>query len=111
MVSVLSEGLDDAGYSHVETATSGGAALTAMQENPDIAIVVMDMGLPDMRGDQLLLALRAARPDLPVVIASGYGRTMLEKRMAGIPNLNFIDKPFLAAELAALLTRIGFGPG
>ncbi|WP_185973702.1 response regulator [Ferrovibrio terrae] len=110
MVSVLAEGLDDAGYTHVETATSGNAALTAMQENPDIAIVVMDMGLPDMRGDQLLLALRTARPELPVVIASGYGRTMLEKRMAGIPNLNFIDKPFLAAELAELLTRIGFGP-
>jgi PAS domain S-box-containing protein len=111
MVSVLAEGLDEAGYTHVETATSGAAALIAMQENPDIALVVMDMGLPDMRGDQLLLKLRTARPDLPVVIASGYGRLMLEKRMAGIPNLHFIDKPFLAVELAQLLTKIGFGPG
>jgi PAS domain S-box-containing protein len=111
MVSVLADGLAEAGYRHVETATSARAAIAALQDGgAGIAAVVMDMGLPDMRGDQLLLALRTARPDLPVVIASGYDRATLQKRMAGIPNLQFIDKPFLPAELAALLKSIGYLP-
>lgn len=111
MVSVLAEGLAEAGYRHVETATSARAAIAAMQNGgAGITMVVMDMGLPDMRGDQLLLSLRTARPDLPVVIASGYDRTTLQKRMAGIPDLHFIDKPFLPAELAALLKSIGYLP-
>ena len=111
MVSVLAEGLADAGYRHVQTATSAHAAIAALKNGgARIAMVVMDMGLPDMRGDQLLLALRTARPDLPVVIASGYDRATLQKRMAGIPNLQFIDKPFLPEDLAALLTSIGYLP-
>ena len=110
MVSVLADGLAEAGYHRVETATTGRAALAAMQRN-GVTMVVMDMGLPDMRGDQLLLKLRTVKPDLPVVIASGYGRAMLQRRMAGIPNLHFIDKPFLSEDLATLLKSIGYLPG
>lgn len=111
MVAVTAEALSDLGY-QVETAASGGAAIAAMQRNSaGIAVVVMDIGLPDMRGDQLLLALRSMKPGVPVVIASGYGQETLQQRFAGVPNLYFIDKPYIAPELAAVVTTAGLAPG
>jgi DNA-binding NarL/FixJ family response regulator len=40
--------------------------------NDDVCTAIIDIGLPDRRGDALVAEVRAINPSLPIVIASGY---------------------------------------
>ncbi|MBP7095768.1 MAG: response regulator [Spirochaetia bacterium] len=63
------------GY-RVETAPSGAAALALMDEldadGPPLAGIVSDWRMPLMSGDQFLREARARKPDLPLVLLTGY---------------------------------------
>ncbi|TCP44138.1 ATP-binding protein [Rhodovulum marinum] len=64
--------LEKAGY-QVVAVTSGDAALAVFQQDPDFDLVVTDIVMPGtLQGTGLAKALRAMRPDLPVVFMSGY---------------------------------------
>jgi CheY-like chemotaxis protein len=63
--------------------------------------VVTDHLMPGMTGLDLARDLRASRPDLPVVIVSGYAE--MERVAPSFPRLT---KPFRSAELAACLTTL-----
>jgi CheY-like chemotaxis protein len=66
---------------------------------PDL--VVTDHLMPGMTGLDLARDLRASRPDLPVVIVSGYAE------MEGVaPSFPRLTKPFRSAELATCLTTL-----
>ncbi|MGE2624724.1 response regulator transcription factor, partial [Escherichia coli] len=52
---------------------SGQDALDRIQQEPDIALVLLDMMLPDINGLQVLLQLQKRRPSLPVVMLTGLG--------------------------------------
>src|SRR5690606_27942776 len=57
----------------VVTADSGRRALELLQQQPDaIDLVVLDLTMPELSGEQTLEQLRAVRSDLPVVITSGF---------------------------------------
>jgi len=53
-------------------AGDGAEALTILRGDPDIAILLTDLGLPGMNGRQLMEEALRLRPDLRIVIASGY---------------------------------------
>ncbi len=56
---------------------SCGADGVALFQAEEIDLVVLDMGLPDMDGSEVLAALRAHRRDAKVLISSGYDRQKL----------------------------------
>ena len=65
-----------------------------------VALVVLDMTMPVMSGEETLERLRALRPDLPVILSSGYNeveatRTLPDRGLAG-----FVQKPYSASHLA-----------
>jgi CheY-like chemotaxis protein len=73
-------------------AGNGTEALKMLEEDPSIDLLLTDLGLPGMSGGQLSAAARALRPDLKIVIASGYSA---ESASEGVPpNANFLQKPF-----------------
>ncbi len=87
--------LERCGFDVVE-ATSGEDALARYQEQPEgVAAVVLDLTMPGLGGEATFRELRRLRPDLPVVLSSGYvpdeGSTL-----AGIP---FLAKPYRPTEL------------
>ncbi len=94
--------LEDLGHEVIE-AHSGAAALDALAAREDIDLVVTDHAMPRMTGVELAGHVRSARPELPVVLATGYA-----EMPAGAAELVTarLEKPFSAAELAALLARI-----
>ncbi len=57
-------------------AGDGAEALAILQKDPDIEILLTDLGLPGMNGRQLVEEARRLRPDLKVIIASGYSAEM-----------------------------------
>jgi CheY-like chemotaxis protein len=92
--------LMDLGYSVVE-ANSGEGALKLVNDglNPDV--LVTDHLMPGMSGVELARTLRTDRPELPVLIVSGYAEA--EGVAADIPRLT---KPFRNAELAESLSSV-----
>lgn len=84
----------------VTTAVDGAAGLTrALDEEVDL--VVLDMMLPELSGDEVLRRLQEQRPQLPVICLTARGG--LEDRIAGLDAgaVDYVVKPFSLAELAA----------
>jgi PAS domain S-box-containing protein len=76
-----------------------GLDLLGKPEN-NVALVVLDMTMPVMSGEETLKHLKALRPDLPVVLSSGYNE-MEVARMFGDQGLaGFLQKPYSATRLA-----------
>jgi CheY-like chemotaxis protein len=68
------------------------------------------MRLPDRSGDDLAREMRTLRPDLPVVIASGYDKPHLEKLFAQDRRIVVVAKPYLSNDLRDALRRVGVLP-
>jgi signal transduction histidine kinase/CheY-like chemotaxis protein len=86
-------------------ASEGWAEFRAGQDQ--LAGAIIDLGLPDRRGDELVADIRAARPDLPIVLATGYADDSVRSRFAQDDRLVILSKPFDPDELLAALRRFG----
>ncbi|HTR83797.1 MAG TPA: response regulator, partial [Reyranella sp.] len=84
----------------VETAGSVTEAMNKVKRLPGgIDLAIVDIGLPDQKGDVLAAELRALYPKLPIAIASGYNDERLRQRFAADPNVRFIAKPYTITDL------------
>jgi len=100
IASFVEKGLGTRGF-QVRRVVTGGAALGALSDETDI--VVLDLGLPDMDGLDVLRILREAWASLPVVILTARGD--IDDRVAGLDlgADDYVPKPFAIDELAARL--------
>jgi PAS domain S-box-containing protein len=90
--------LESQGY-EVVTATNGKEALEIMKGHPSpIALVVTDIVMPEMGGVDLARQLRRDRPEIPVVLMSGYPREESGVDVAEF-SVAFLAKPFTVSEL------------
>ncbi|MEP9350033.1 response regulator [Xanthobacter sp. KR7-225] len=105
--------LEDHGF-EVTVASHGAAALSHaraaldMPERGAFRLAVVDLGLPDMRGDEVVRALRALVPDLAIMIATGYGTDDLQAEFGGVEGVALVGKPYDGATLRAALRGLGF---
>ena len=95
----LVRGLEAAGYS-VALATDGPAGERLVLDG-EADLVVLDVMLPGKGGLEVLEAIRAVRPHLPVIILSAKGE--IEDRIAGLDSgaTDYVTKPFSVPELLA----------
>ena len=80
------------GYTTLE-AGSGPEALDLLAKNPDIDVLFTDLGLPGMTGAALVQRARALRPDIAVIIASGYS-SQARPGDELPPDAHYLPKPF-----------------
>jgi CheY-like chemotaxis protein len=92
--------LSDLGYEVIE-ASSAEEALESFGDGSAIDVLITDHLMPGLSGTQLAGELRAIRPELPILIVSGYSE--LDGISADIPRLT---KPFRNAELVDCLARL-----
>jgi two-component system cell cycle sensor histidine kinase/response regulator CckA len=79
----------------VVTAASGQEALSRLRERPqDYAVVLLDLTMPGMSGDETYQHLRTIRTDLPVVLMSGFSHQEAAARFDGHVLAGFLQKPF-----------------
>ncbi|CAI8811277.1 PAS domain S-box protein [Pseudomonas chlororaphis] len=99
--------LEDLGH-QVLCAMSGTQALQRFAEYPAIDLMITDLAMPVMDGGQLASAVRLLRPDLPIILASGYAQR-LEGLAAALPR---VPKPYTQLQLIeALAQAVGQTPG
>ena len=90
--------LEDLGH-RVISAASGAQALELFDSEHDIDLVITDMVMPKMSGAQLAEAIRAMKPHLPIILATGYAER-LEGFAARLPRLS---KPFTQLNLVEII--------
>ena len=80
---------------------TGNDALTTVAQRADIALVLLDMILPDTHGLQVLQQLQRTRPELPVVMLSGLGSESDVVVGLEMGADDYLAKPFSLLELIA----------
>jgi two-component system KDP operon response regulator KdpE len=95
---LLRMGLETQGYQTMD-ASNAKAALELMSGKPDL--VILDLGLPDMQGLELLRQIRAAREDLPIVVLSSRGDEVAKVAALDQGADDYVTKPFGMEELLA----------
>ncbi len=91
----------------VVTRASGTDALECFRQDPDrFDLVVTDMTMPGMRGDMLAEEILAIRPDIPVILCTGYSRQMSNEKAREIGIRAFVMKPLTQHELANTVRRV-----
>jgi DNA-binding NtrC family response regulator len=104
MASLLSEMFDLIDLPST-VSTDGETALRLLGEH-EFNVVVTDLKMPGMSGAQLLTAIKQKRPDLPVIVISGYNvGTSESKLVEGLAD-GFINKPFKMAHIQEILGRL-----
>ena len=88
-----SQVLERMGY-HVTQYQSSIEALNAFKSDPgSFDLVISDMAMPNMAGDQLAADLKAIRPDIPVIICTGFSERIDNKKAAAIGIEGLLIKP------------------
>jgi CheY-like chemotaxis protein len=99
---VARKALERSGY-HVLSAESGRAAVDTLRTHGEIEAVVLDLSMPGMSGEETLENLRAIRPDLKVIISSGYNEAEALRIFGGQRIAGFLQKPYSVQDLARKL--------
>ena len=94
---------------NTELARDGYEGIDLFRAHPaDFDIVLLDMTMPRLSGEETLELLREIRPDVRVLFMSGYNRKEVVDTLAGVGPLGFIQKPFtleaLRENLQAMLS-------
>lgn len=97
---IAAEALRDEGFL-VFQAAHGREALSLLKRNPGIALLISDVRMPEMDGWALADAALEFRPDLKILLMTGYDQT-LEPGTIHFPRFEVLKKPF---NLQALCDR------
>ncbi|OGQ88081.1 MAG: hypothetical protein A2512_07010 [Deltaproteobacteria bacterium RIFOXYD12_FULL_56_24] len=97
--------LERLGY-RVTGMTNGGKALALFAENPrGFDLVITDQTMPGMTGGELVGRMQEIRPDIPVILCTGYSAQMTEERALAIGIRAYLMKPLNLHELALAIRR------
>ncbi len=98
--------LEKYGYS-VNAETSPLRALDSFRESPDkFDLVITDMSMPDIPGDILAKEILKIRPDIPIVLCTGFSERMSEVEAKTMGIREFVMKPALASELVGIIRNV-----
>ncbi|HNV20863.1 MAG TPA: ATP-binding protein, partial [Candidatus Hydrogenedentes bacterium] len=87
-------------------AHDGVEALEVYDRHADaIVCVILDLSMPRMGGEEAFLKLRERKPDLPIVLSSGYSESDVVGRFTGKKLTAFIHKPYTGDELRDILRK------
>ncbi|WP_299981100.1 response regulator, partial [Desulfobacula sp.] len=68
--------------------------------------VITDLAMPNMPGDKLAAELAKIRPDIPILLCTGFSETMSEEKVASLGIKGFILKPIVMKDLARKIREV-----
>jgi PAS domain S-box-containing protein len=98
--------LEHLGYK-VTIRTSSIEALELFKVKSDrFDLVITDMTMPNMTGDKLAKELMKVRPDIPIIICTGYSERISEEKAGSLGIRKFIMKPIVMSDMAKTVREI-----
>ena len=101
----LEHTLRDAGYHVVVTSDGDEALREGLLRIREIDLVLTDVVMPTLSGPLVAERLLAERPDLPVILMSGYSDRLFASDGKWDPRTSFLEKPFTPTQLIELIER------
>ena len=103
--SLIASLLHREGY-QVTVVNSAADALIRLEGQETYHLMITDHGMPGMNGLQLLAAVRQRKPDLPVLLLTGWGDTLLQTNDVPQPPDAILSKPINRHDLLLTVTRL-----
>jgi PAS domain S-box-containing protein len=105
LVDLSRQMLERLGY-QVTAFSSSTEALAWFEANPNGSdLVITDMTMPRMSGDELARRILAVRPDIPVILCTGYSESISKEKAQALGIREFVYKPMVISELAHTLRK------
>ncbi|MDY6989466.1 MAG: PAS domain S-box protein [Thermodesulfobacteriota bacterium] len=106
LVTLGKQMLKSLGY-EVVARMSSPYALETFEAQPDsFDLVITDMTMPTITGDNLAVQLMKIRPDIPVILCTGFSPSITEERAKALGIRGFLLKPFLKSDMAKTIRRV-----
>jgi signal transduction histidine kinase len=103
---IIARTLERLGFK-VIAASDGQAGVEAFSQHADeVALVLLDLSMPVMNGGEVFQELLKIRPNVQVLLCSGYTEKEATKRFEGMALAGFLQKPFQLADLTRKLQEI-----
>jgi CheY-like chemotaxis protein len=97
--------LQDLGFDVID-AGNASEGLRAARNHQQLDVAIVDRGLPDRDGMDVVAELRTQLPSLPVVVASGYGELPDSAALRNDPRIRFMSKPYDIDSLTSALRSL-----
>jgi len=99
--------LEDAGY-QVTEAAGGLDAIELLSKGTTLDLLIADLDMPTLGGDEMVRRIRSTRPDLKVLYVTGHIDRLMDARQLWEGEA-FLDKPFTAAGLREAVSLLIYG--
>lgn len=107
VAAIAAENLRDIGFEVIEVTSAKAALDHAGKDAAGIKAAIVDIGLPDKKGDVLAQELRKLRGDLPIIVATGHASESLPKELREAQKVAVLGKPYDLKDLKAALASVG----
>ena len=98
--------LEQWGY-EVTVRTGSLEALELFKAKPEyFDLVITDMSMPHMTGERLSLEIMKIRPDIPIILCTGFSHIISEEKAKGIGIKAFVMKPLVKKDLAKTVRQV-----
>lgn len=106
LATLLQRSLIDLGY-QVTAHTDSRAALDAFLANPNsFDLIVTDMTMPGMTGKELAVEIMALRPEIPIIMCTGFSETIDRDQALILGIREYVMKPVVKQELAWIIRKV-----
>jgi PAS domain S-box-containing protein len=98
------------GFSAIQAENGREGIEMFVRHAQEIVLVIVDMTMPEMNGEETFREIRRVRPDTPVILTSGYSEIEATRRFNSKGLAGFLEKPFTPSDLASKLAKVTFPP-
>jgi PAS domain S-box-containing protein len=99
------EMLHELGFTTI-IANDGMEAVEIFKQTPDVAFVILDLTMPRLDGEQCFRELRQLKPDVKIIMSSGFSEYEVTQKFAGKGFVGFIQKPYKLSVLKETIQKI-----
>jgi nitrogen-specific signal transduction histidine kinase len=76
------------------------------QHSPIISVVILDLQMPVMGGEEALALFHEIDPTVPIIVVSGFDKSEVTRRFSGLKPASFLQKPFRAQDLLSAVEAV-----
>ena len=104
--SLMADALRMEGFDVLEAADGLQGVAEFRRHAGEIDVVILDLTMPRLNGDEALAQITTLRPDACVILCSGYTKEEVDRQFYGRRLAGFIEKPFTPSELIAKIRAV-----